>query len=496
MAGRQLDIVLLAGATVLLVAIGGVRVSTRLGVPTLLLYLGLGMGIGENGLGVHFDDAQLAQDLGLIALALILAEGGLTTSWRGIRAVLPAAVSLALAGTAASVAVTAAAARLVLDADWRTAALLGAVLAPTDAAAVFATLRSLRLPPRLTGLLEAESGFNDAPAVIVVTLLSSADTVTFPHTAGLLGYELVVGTVVGLAIGALGVRLLEPAALPAAGLYPVATLTFAIASYAAAASVGASGFLAIYLTALKLGNARLPHRRATLGFADGVAWLAQIGLFVMLGLLATPARLTPAILPALAIAVVLLLLARPLSVALATTPFGFRWREQVLLSTAGLRGAVPIVLTTIPVTADVPQARLLFDTVFVIVAVLTLVQAPTLAPLARALRFRGGGEAVDLTVEAAPLDELHADLLTVRIPPRSRLHRVELWELRLPPGAAVALVVRRGAAFVPEPHTTLEQGDDLLIVTTRADRAATERRLQAVSRSGKLARFLDDNAEE
>jgi len=178
---------------------------------------------------------------------------------------------------------------------------------------------------------------------------------------------------------------LRRAALPATGLYPIATLTCALASYAAAAAAGASGFLAIYLTSLWLGNARLPHRRSTLGFADGVAWLAQIGLFVMLGLLVTPDRLGSAILPALGIGAALLLVARPVSVVLSTAALRYSWREQALLSAAGLRGAVPIVLATVPLTAGTPGARRLFDLVFVLVVVFTLVQAPALPWVARRL---------------------------------------------------------------------------------------------------------------
>src|SRR4051812_18023606 len=364
----DLDLTLLAGAGVLLVAVAGVRLSSRLGVPSLLLYLAIGMVLGEDVIGLSFDDARLARNLGLIALALILAEGGLTTRWSEIRPAAPAAVALATVGVAVSIAVTSVAAYLVLDADWRTAALTAAVLSSTDAAAVFATLRVLRLPRRLVGTLEAESGLNDAPAVIVVTLLASRH----PHGAGpaalTLVYELGVGALIGLAMGYLSALGLRRAALPAAGLYPIATLACAFASYAAAASAHASGFLAIYLTALWLGNARLPHRRSTLGFADGVAWLAQIGLFVMLGLLVTPDRLGHAVLPALGIGAALLLVARPLSVWISTTPFGFGWREQVVLSTAGLRGAVPIVLATIPLTTNVSGGRRVFDVVFVLVA--------------------------------------------------------------------------------------------------------------------------------
>jgi cell volume regulation protein A len=493
--GGDIDLALLTGAGVLLVAVAGVRLSSRLGVPSLLLYLGIGIVLGEDVIGLSFDDAELARNLGLVALALILAEGGLTTRWTEIRPAMPAAAALATAGVAVSIGVTSVVAYLVLDSSWRTAALMAAVLAPTDAAAVFATLRTLRQPRRLVGALEAESGLNDAPAVIVVTLLASRHSHGVGHAALTLVYELGVGAAIGLVLGYASVAGLRRAALPATGLYPIATLTCAMASYAAAAAAGASGFLAVYLTALWLGNARLPHRRSTLGFADGVAWLSQIGLFVMLGLLVTPDRLGRAILPALAIGAALLLVARPLSVLVSTTALRYGWREQLLLSTAGLRGAVPIVLATIPLTTHVAGARKVFDVVFVLVAVFTLVQSPLIAPLARRLRL-SGEEGSDLDVDAAPLDRIEADLLTVRVPAGSRLHRVEVWELDLPPEAALVFVIREGRGIVPESTTTLREDDDLMVVVPRALREQTEQRLRAVSRSGRLARFYGDRGDK
>jgi len=484
---------LLAGTAVLLVAIAGVRVSTRLGVPSLLLYIGIGVLLGQDVIGLRFDQPRTARDLGLIALAVIVAEGGLTTQWQSVRPVLPAALALSTVGVAVSIAVTAVAAHVALDVDWRRATLVGAVLGSTDAAAVFSTLRHLSLPRRLVTLLEAESGLNDAPVVIAVTLLSAPDVHGVGEALLLLGYELAVGAVIGLAVAVVAVEALRRAALPAAGLYPIATLALALSSYAAAASVHASGFLAVYITALALGNARLPHRRATLGFADGLAWLAQIGLFVMLGLLAAPSRLASAILPALLIGAVLVAVARPLSVLMATVGRSFSWRDRAFASAAGLRGAVPIVLATIPMTSGVHSATRLFDVVFVLVALFTIIQAPALGPLARALHLVAADPERDLDVEAAPLDRLAADLLTVHVGPASRIHGVEVWELRLPDTAAVAFVVRNDRGFVPDRRTVLRRGDDVLVITGRAERDAVEARMREIGRRGRLAGFVADD---
>jgi potassium/hydrogen antiporter len=488
----DLDLALLTGSAVLLAAVAGVRLSSRLGVPSLLIYLALGMLLGKDVIGLSFNDVKLARDLGLIALALILAEGGLTTRWADIRPAVPAATALATVGVAASIGITCVAAKFVLGASWRTSTMAAAVLASTDAAAVFATLRHLRLPRRLVGALEAESGLNDAPAVIVVTLLASRNPHGVGHAALTLVYELGVGAAIGLLVGWAASEGLRRAALPATGLYPIATLTCALASYAAASAAGASGFLAIYLTALWLGNARLPHRRSTVGFANGVAWLAQIGLFVMLGLLVNPDRLGHAVLPALGIGAALLLVARPVSVFLSTAPFGYSLREQILLSTAGLRGAVPIVLATIPLTTHARGAQRIFDVVFVLVALFTALQAPLLAPLARRLHLDASDDGRDLDVDAAPLDRIEADLLTIRVPVGSRLHRVEVWELDLPVDASLVFIIRDGHGIVPEQRTTLRERDDLMLVVPRTMRDRVEQRLRAVSRSGRLARFYGD----
>ncbi|WP_103944369.1 potassium/proton antiporter [Thermomonospora echinospora] len=493
----RLDIWLLAGAALVLSAILAVRLSHRLGLPSLLAYLGLGLLIGESGFGINFDNAELAQTLGWAALVVILVEGGLTTNWRNVRSAVPVALALATLGIAVSIVVVAVAAHWLLALNWRLAFLLGAVLAPTDAAAVFSVLRRLPIPRRLAGILEAESGFNDAPVVIIVVLLSSVEA----HGPGpwllvpLVVYELAAGAALGLLLAWLGIFALRRAALPASGLYPIAVLSLAVGSYGVATLVHASGFMACYLCALLLGNARLPHRPATRGFAEGLAWLAQIGLFVMLGMLASPSELPAQVIPALVAGSILVLVARPLSVWASTLGFGLGLREKVFLSWAGLRGAVPVVFATVPMSADVPGSDRLFSLVFVIVVVFTLLQGPTLPPVAGVLRLPVEGEAKDLDVEAAPLEELKADLLEVRIPADSALGGVEIFELRLPAGASITLIVREGRSFVPEPTTALRGGDILLVVTTADVREATERRLRAVSRRGRLAGWFGERGE-
>jgi cell volume regulation protein A len=492
---EQLDDYLLVGTAVLLAAILAVRLSVRAGLPSLLVYLLMGVALGESGLGIPFEDAALAHALGFGALVLILAEGGLTTRWSEVRSSMGLGGALASFGVVVSVGLMAVLSHYLLGLDWELAVLLGAVTSPTDAAAVFSVLRRVPLPRRLTGALEAESGLNDAPTVLLVTLVSEGVIAQHgPATVvGMAVYELAVGVVAGLVIGYVGVWALRRIPLVSSGLFAIAVLAFAVFAYAGAAAIHASGFAAVYLAALVLGNAELPHRLATRSFSEGVAWLAQIGLFVMLGLLASPGRieLEHVVLGLLAGALVTFVV-RPVAVAVCATPLGMSWREQMFLAWAGLRGAVPIVLATVPLAEGVAGAGDLFDLVFVMVVAYTLAQGPTLPGTARLLGVITRGEARDLDVEAAPLDRLAADLLQVRIPPGSQLHGVEVRELRLPKGASVSLVVRGDESFVPDGRRVLRTGDDLLVVTPRRVREETEERLRAVGRAGRLAQWFGE----
>jgi cell volume regulation protein A len=359
----------------------------------------------------------------------------------------------------------------------------------TDAAAVFAVLRALPLPRKVTGLVEAESGFNDAPTIILVLVFTTA-VADLPSPGAILGdvgYQLVVGALTGLVVGWLGSVALRRVALPATGLYPLATVAWGIIAFAAAGSVNASGIIAAYLAGMVLGNAELPHRGAINSFAEGSGWLAQIGLFIMLGLLVDPSELPGAVLPALVVGLVLLFLARPVSVLLCLLPFRMPWREQAFISWAGLRGAVPVVLATFPIVAGVPGSRDLLHIVFVLVVIFTLVQGPTLPYVARRFGLVRSDPLREIQVEAAPLDMLGADLLTISVPTGSRLHRVAIFELRLPAQAVITLIVRDGAAFVPDRDTYLKAGDELLLIATEHTREAAERRLRAVGRAGRLA---------
>ncbi len=489
----DLDLILLVSAVVVIVAIVAARIGSRVGLPSLLLFLGLGMVLGESGFGIEFGDADLARALGFGALVVILAEGGLTTKWADIRSSTVLATVLATVGIGISVALMTLFGYYVLHLDLWIAVLLGAVTSPTDAAAVFSVLRHVPVPQRMRGVLEAESGLNDAPTVLLVGLASA---VALGHTApggvpgivGLILLELVVGLAIGVALGWLGVQLLRRVALPSSGLYPLAALVWAIFAYGVGAVAHMSGFAAVYACALMLGNAQLPHRSATRSFVEGIGWIAQIGLFVMLGLLAFPGRVTlrAAVVGVLA-GLFLTFVARPLSVYASAVWFRVPLRQQAFLSWAGLRGAVPIVLATIPLSEDVPGSAFLFDVVLVFVVVFTCLQGPTLPLVARRLGLLDEQAPSDVEMEVAPLDRISADLLQVRIPAGSLLAGVEIGELRLPVHTVVTLIIRNAVPFNPAPRERIRVADELLVVTPSASRELTEERLRAVGRGGRLA---------
>ncbi|MBC9822139.1 potassium/proton antiporter [Terrabacter sp. MAHUQ-38] len=484
--------VLLVGSLVLLVAVAAVRLSVRSGLPSLLIYLGIGVALGNAGAGIEFDDASITRVLGYAALVLILAEGGLTTSWSNIRrSVAPAAV-LSTVGVVVSLLVVAIAAYNLLELSWTLSLLIGAIVTSTDAAAVFAVLRNVPLPKRLSGTLEAESGFNDAPVVILVVAFAAqgmpggevqAWYVLLLHAV----VELAGGAVVGIGLGWLGGELLRRVAGASSALFSIGVVALTVLAYAAGAALHVSGFLATYLAALVLGNMGLPNRTGFQSFGTALGWMAQIGLFVLLGLLADPYRLDEQLVSAITVGLVLLLVARPLSVVLSTVWFGVSWRDQAFLSWAGLRGAVPVVLATVPLVTGTPGAEGIFDLVFMLVVVFTIIQAPTLPWVARRLGLTEQVHSVDVDLESTSLLEIGADVLQVTVGAESRLHGVAVFELRLPRGANVTLVVRGGEGFVPEPHTTIRHGDRLLVVTTSSVRGRTERRIREISRGGRLA---------
>ena len=391
------ELILITGA---LLAAGLVAssVAARLRVPALLLFLGIGMAIGSDGTGwIDFDDYELARTIGVIALALILFEGGLASGFEEIRPVLRPALSLAFVGTIVTAVLAGLAATWLFDFSLLEGLLVGSILAGTDSAAVFSVLRGSALERRLARTLEGEAGLNDPVAVLLV--IGFIDWIQEPgygvaDMLGLFVTQLAIGAAVGLVVGRLAVEAFRRERLASTGLYPVASLTTAALAFGAADVLSGSGFLSVYLAGLTLGSAALPARATVAAFHDGLAWIAQIGLFFVLGLLVFPAQLRGVVLEGTILALVLMLVARPVAAFAATAFDRFRPAERVTLGWAGLRGAVPVVLATFPVIEGVPRSVEFFNIVFFAVLLSTLLQGSTFEPVARRLGVTTEGPAL------------------------------------------------------------------------------------------------------
>jgi cell volume regulation protein A len=460
---------LLAG---LLLALGvaSSRVSARLGLPVLVLFLGVGMLAGSDGLGrVPFEDYALANAVGTVALALILFDGGLRTGLPAVRAAWRPALALSTVGVALTAGLVGLAAAWVLDLPLLHGLLLGGIVGSTDAAAVFATLRSsgLALPERLGATLEVESGSNDPMALFLTVGLTglAAGTAESGASLGLLFVlQFGVGGAVGVGVGRASSWAVARAGLEAPALYPVLAVALGLVAFGGAAVLGGSGFLAVYVAGIVLGNGPLAFRRGTLLVLDAAAWLAQIALFVLLGLLSFPSRLLAVAPEGLLIALALVLVARPLAVAASTVPFGFGPREVAFLSWGGLKGAVPITLATFPLLAGVEGAALLFDVVFFVVVVSALAQGWSLPALARRLGIgRPADPAPPVRVELHALRDLDGDVVDYTVAPSARVAGQHLRDLALPDGSAVTLVVRDGRVVVPRGATALRPGDHVFV---------------------------------
>jgi cell volume regulation protein A len=360
----------------------------RLRLPALVLFLGVGMAVGSDGLGfLEFDDYHLARQVGVVALALILFEGGLAAGWREIRPVLAPALSLALVGTFVTAAIAGTAATALFDLSWQQGLLLGSIVASTDGAAIFALLRDSPLRRRIARTLEGEAGFNDPVAVLLV--LGFIDVINKDEGVldmlGLFGQQLGIGAAVGLSAGWVSPRLARLVRLENPGLYPVASLATAAIAFGAADSLHGSGFLAVYLVGLSLGDATIPAKVSVVNFHEGLAWVAQLSMFLVLGLLVFPSDLLDVAVEGTLLALVIVFIARPVATFVATPYMKFRRGQRFVLAWSGLRGAVPVVLATFPVIAGVPDSKQFFDIVFFAVVVSTILQGTTIEPLARRL---------------------------------------------------------------------------------------------------------------
>lgn len=453
------------------------RAAERVRAPLVLVFLLLGMLAGSEGIGgIAFDDYHLAYRLGTAALVLILFDGGLNTPRAAIVQALRPAATLATIGVAITALIVAVGARL-LGAEWPTALVLGAVVSSTDAAAVFAVLRSggVHLKRRVGVTLEVESGANDPMAVILTTVLvrnlMEPGAVSWWRLPLDVALQLGIGLAAGIAIGHGGRALLRRLQVPAAGLFATMTLALASLAFGVPTLVFGSGFLAVYVAGVVLGDGRLPYRSGLLRIHDAMAWLAQVGMFLMLGLLVFPTRLLPVAGNGLLLAVILALVARPIAVIACLAPFRYPWREVLFVSWVGLRGAVPIVLATFPVLAGVPGADQLFHTVFFIVVVSAALQGGTYGWLAQRLGLQSDEPpAPAAALEITTLAPLRGEIIPFHVSADAAAAGASIGELPFPDGTSVALVVRGAQVITPRGATQLQPGDHVYVLTTSDDR--------------------------
>jgi cell volume regulation protein A len=470
----SIEAIALVASVLLIMSIVASKASERLGVPALLAFVGIGMLAGSEGPGgIPFDDPWLAQAVGVLALALILFSGGVDTDWKFVRPALVPGATLATAGVVVSAALLGTLVHVILAVPLLQGLLLGAIVSSTDAAAVFAVLRArhVGLHARLKSLLELESGSNDPMAVFLTTAMIQMLTEPSSTVGGIVvGFlvQMIIGALAGYLLGRGTVVLVNHLRLQYEGLYPVLTLALALLTYGATAWLGGNGFLAVYIAGLVVGNSDFIHKRSLIRFHDGLAWLMQIAMFLVLGLLAFPSHLVAVTVSGLITAALLMLVARPVSVFLVLTPFAMSLREKTMVAWVGLRGAVPIVLATFPLLAGVPDAHVLFDLVFFVVLTSVLLQGTSIPAIARWLR-----------VDAPILEREHELPVTLTGSPRGRLEEIpvvprsraigrRILELGVPRGSLVVLLRRGDEVLIPDGGTALQEGDRVVVLADEA----------------------------
>jgi cell volume regulation protein A len=465
-------------ALILTISIAASKLAARSGVPALLLFLALGMALGSEGVGgIAFDDPQLTQSIGVVALIFILFSGGLDTRWRDVRPVLVVSTVLATLGVAVTALVIGVFAHWAFGFDLASGVMLGAIVGSTDAAAVIGVLRGrgVRLLPRLKPILELESSANDPMAILLS--VGMIRLLTVPETGALdllllLVMQMGIGFIGGVLVGRGALWSLNRLRLEYDGLYPVVTITTVLMSYSLTSLLGGSGFLAVYITGVVLARNDFIHKTSLSNFHDGLAWLMQIAMFLTLGLQVFPSELAGVTGEGLLTAVVLMVLARPLSVWVSTLRCRVNWRERLFIGWVGLRGASPIVLATFPLLAGIQTPIPIFDLVFFVVVVSVAVQGTTLPFVARLLRVEDSApERMTSLMKQVRMGKGFGEhLMELTIPPTADAVGRQILDLKLPPGTLIVMIMRDNEMVAPKGSTVIQAGDDLLLTVEPAHR--------------------------
>lgn len=448
----------------------------------------VGMVMGSDVLGiVYFDNAALAQMIGVIALVIILFEGGLQTNWKDVKPVIIPSLSLATAGVLITSGVVAVAAKLILGLDWLEAILFGAIVGSTDAAAVFAVLKGHNISSKLGSTLEAESGSNDPMAVFLTVAMIELITSPDASIIKLIGdffLQMGLGLILGFIFGKVAVKALNSINLDSSGLYPVFATAFALLTYGVTAFLNGSGLLAVYVTAIIIGNAEIAYRHSIFRFSEGFAWMMQILMFVILGLLVFPSELlnSAIIIKGILLSVILMVLARPAAVFLSTIRMNYSHKERIFLSWAGLKGAVPIILATFPLLAGIEDSHQIFNVVFFVVLTSALIQGTTIPMLANILRLNGPKKTTPMqSLELVSLGKADAEMIEYEMESDGAIVGKTLTEIPFPEGALVNAIIRNGKLIAPTGNTVIMAGDFLYILSARKNKPQLKKLLKEKS---------------
>ncbi|MGJ9457305.1 potassium/proton antiporter [Oceanobacillus sp. CF4.6] len=457
-------------SAMLIIGVLTTKFSSRLGVPSLILFLIVGMILNRF---IYFEEVRLTQFIGILALIIILFDGGTQTKWGRMRPILVPATSLATLGVFITTIVTGVAAMYILDFSLLEGLLLGAIVGSTDAAAVFSVLGNKNFNKRLTSTLEAESGSNDPMAVFLTVML--IEMIQIPDMSiwsavGGFFLQMGLGLGLGLLLGKITVVVINNIKLDISGLYPVLAMGSAVFTYALTDFLGGSGLLAVYVMAVFVGNSDLTHRFSILRFNEGFAWMMQIVMFTLLGLLVFPEQLTAVFWEGILIAIILMFVARPIAVFVSMLFMKYDVKQKLFISWAGLKGAVPIVLATYPILSGLENSNLIFNTVFFVVLISALVQGSTLSWLAEKLGLTEEEEDGNASIELINLGNTDSEIMKVTIPKRSPAIGTSLIDLELPDATLIIGITRNKKLLTPTGTSIIEKGDTLFVLSDKENR--------------------------
>jgi potassium/hydrogen antiporter len=468
------DYFILLFAVLLILGVITTKFSSRLGVPALVLFIIIGMLMGSDALGfIYFDNPNITQLIGVLALIVILFEGGLHTKWGTVKQVAMPSLSLATIGVILTTTIVAIGAKYILSIDWLDAFLVGAIVGSTDAAAVFAVLSGQNVKNKLSSTLEVESGTNDPMAVFLT--LSVIQLITSPESniLGLIGsffWQMSVGLLIGYVLGRISSKSINKIALDSSGLYPVFAMAFAILTYSVTAMVNASGLLAVYVAAMIIGNRELTYRHSIIRFNEGFAWMMQILMFVLLGLLVFPSELFhwDIIWKGLLLSFLLIVIARPIAVFLSIPFFKYSINEKIFISWAGLRGAVPIVLATFPMIAGIENSQLIFNIVFFVVLTSALIQGSTIPYFVKKLGLAGEAKpSAPHSLELVSIGKANAEIIEYTVGSENSLIGKSIKNIDLPDKVLVNAIIRNDKLVTPRGDTKIVEGDIMYILVDK-----------------------------